>query len=746
MATETLTEITYEQRIDALHHTKLAHTQEKQEVVGSMNHDDWALILPPLETRKIVQTISGSGMPITDVLIAGFEPKSNHPGGGFFGPKICGENFRALLEAHPAYVDPMSSLLGGYYVNFGSYRKVGWNPDLDYPHLRPEQARYKLGTGIGATQHFCQDLTLGLTLGWGKLLDKIRRYRTQNGPEHGDFYDGLENVVLGMQAWVRTNVDEARRMATAETHPQLRANLLEVADMNEWLITEPPRTFREACQWIGWYDMAARMYNGSGSLGRLDVVLQPYYDRDKAAGILDDQEAMFHLACLLLMDTAYIQLGGPDEQGHDVTTPLSYLVLEAAHRLRIPANVGVCVGKEIDPQLTRRGVEIMVEDRTGIPKFLGIDNVVEGFARNGYPLELARQRAYSGCHWFALPGREYTLNDCVKINLGAVFEVAWEEMFADGSVQPSVAGLWQRFERHLARAVEVLAEGLDFHLEHMHEVFPELVLDLLCHGPIEKGLDASHGGVEFYNLCVDGAALATVADSFAALEQRVEQEGRLTWPEVKGYIDSDWAGPDGERARLMMKSIPRYGSGGSRADEYAVQVTRLFTDLVKARPTPGGRNLIPGLFSWANTIPMGKVLKATPNGRHAGAPISHGANPDPGFRKDGAPSAMAVAIASVQPGWGNSAPMQIELDPGLARGEKAVDNITDLVQTHMELGGTQINMNVMDAAQVLEAHQDPSKYPDLVVRVTGFSAYFASLSPEFRQLVVDRIIAEGQAQ
>ena len=58
------------------------------------------------------------------------------------------------------------------------------------------------------------------------------------------------------------------------------------------------------------------------------------------------------------------------------------------------------------------------------------------------------------------------------------------------------------------------------------------------------------------------------------------------------------------------------------------------------------------------------------------------------------------------------------------------------------LGGTQINMNVMDAARVLEVHKDPSKYPDLVVRVTGFSAYFASLSPEFRQIVVDRIVSE----
>ncbi|MEN6532822.1 MAG: glycine radical domain-containing protein, partial [Bryobacteraceae bacterium] len=60
---------------------------------------------------------------------------------------------------------------------------------------------------------------------------------------------------------------------------------------------------------------------------------------------------------------------------------------------------------------------------------------------------------------------------------------------------------------------------------------------------------------------------------------------------------------------------------------------------------------------------------------------------------------------------------------------------------HFDLGGTQINANILDRQQVLEAHRDPSRFPDLIVRVTGFSAYFASLSPDLRQLVVDRIIA-----
>ena len=66
--------------------------------------------------------------------------------------------------------------------------------------------------------------------------------------------------------------------------------------------------------------------------------------------------------------------------------------------------------------------------------------------------------------------------------------------------------------------------------------------------------------------------------------------------------------------------------------------------------------------------------------------------------------------------------------------------IKAIIRTHFQLGGTLINVNVMDKQKILEAHKDPSKYPDLVVRVTGFTAYFAMLTPQFRQLVVDRIL------
>lgn len=83
--------------------------------------------------------------------------------------------------------------------------------------------------------------------------------------------------------------------------------------------------------------------------------------------------------------------------------------------------------------------------------------------------------------------------------------------------------------------------------------------------------------------------------------------------------------------------------------------------------------------------------------------------------------------------------MQWEIDPSLARQDNA-ELIGAILRAHFRMGGTLVNVNVMDKETVLAAHENPEKYPELVVRVTGFTAYFSMLSPRFRQLVVDRIL------
>ena len=711
--------IDYAARLDHLRRRKEAQTQEKLRRLGYMNEDDYGMVLPPEDFC--------------------WQPKPNHPNGSFYGLEGWADNFCDLMDRHPVYVDPMDALAGRYMVLLNRMRKCNWPPEFDYSELKPDQERYGIISGIGNDAHFAPDYQIGLALGWGGLLEKVRRCRAEHGPEKAEFYEAEERVIRAVQGWIRRTVEAIRAAEVRETDPVLRNNLREMAEVNRWLIDGPPRTLREACQWIAWFNMASRTYNRDGAGGQLDELLRPYYERDRREGRIDDEDAVFLLACLLLNDPHYYQLGGPDAEGRDQTSHLSFLILEAAHRLRSTCNLTIRVHDGLDPRLLRKGVEYLLADRKAWPRFSGDKALVEGFMRNGYSAELARRRIAVGCNWMALPGLEYTMNDTVKINVAKVFLVAFDEMMADAGTF-SLDSLWRRFEDHLRRAVLCTARGIDVQLDHQHLNEPELLLNLLTHGPIERGLNVTNGGVDLYNMCVDGAGLANVADSLAAIQCRVVEQRRITWEEIASQLRDNYRGVEGERVRLMMRTAPHYGEGGSLGDQWAIKVSQLLTRLVTEKPTPGGRRMIPGWFSWADTLRLGKQVGATPDGRRAGEPIAHGANPRPGFRDDGAATAMVQAIAAIQPGYGNTAPIQLELDPCIAQCDDAVEAITSLITTHFDLGGTLFNINIVDAEQVLAAHKDPSQYPDLVVRVTGFTAYFANLSPEFRQLVVDRLV------
>lgn len=723
--------LSYEERILHLRQTKEKQMQQKLHENGSyMNEDDYGSVPPPAGFHVDIQ----------------YNDPAHHT---FYGAKLWAENFATLLKNHPIYIDPQDALAGRWmfilqrlrpFESAVSNNNMEMAPVFNFDFLKPTQEKYGIISGIGKMHHFAPDYQIGLDLGWGGIRRKVAHYRAIH-PEAAWLYDAEETVLDGIRNWMERTVLEIRQMEETEQDPQLRANLHRMAETNARIVDAPPETFLEACQWMAWFNMLNRTYNRAGAGTQLDVILQPYYERDKAAGLLTDEEATFIIACLLLNDTTYYQIGGPSADGRDLTSPLSFLILEAAHILKTSVNLTIRVHDTLNPKLLRRGIEILVEDKKGYPRFSGDQSLVQGFMKHGYPQRLACQRIAVGCHWMSLPGMEYTLNDLIKINFARVMEVALNEYRDQPVPERTVEELYQRFLQHLSIARDCVAEGIDFHLKYQYLNAPELMLNLLSHGPLEKGRDASNGGMDYYNICVDGAALATVADSFAALEQRIEKEKRLSWADCFEALQSNFAGDKGQYIQSMLSASDRFGRRGSLGDQWAQRISRDFAGMIVSKRTPGGGLMIPGLFSWANTINLGKEVGATANGRHAGEPISHGANPHAGFRKDGALTALSTAVASVQCGYGNTAPMQLEFNPAVIGDDQAVDAIEAIIKTHFALGGTLINVNVVDREKLLDAYDHPEKYPDLIVRVTGFTAYFSALSPEFRKLVIDRVIS-----
>jgi formate C-acetyltransferase len=271
---------------------------------------------------------------------------------------------------------------------------------------------------------------------------------------------------------------------------------------------------------------------------------------------------------------------------------------------------------------------------------------------------------------------------------------------------------------------------------------PELVYNLFMHGPIERGLNCSEGGVDILNFNIDGVALATVADSFAAIEQRILIEKRITWKELYDSLDNNYKGA--ENIRLMMKNIKRLGSPDSLAKDWAVKIRDYFVQCCKTEGTPRYHlPIIPGMFSHGTILELGAKLPATPNGRRSSEAISHSNEPEPGFAQGlhtFSPTLKANAVAILQPGYGNSAPLHLDIDLDLLKHEGGVDALIALIHSHNQMGGTLINLNCLTKKKLLEAHENPEKHPDLIVRVTGYSAFFASLSKEYRQQIVDRFL------
>ncbi|MBQ8208462.1 MAG: pyruvate formate lyase family protein [Clostridia bacterium] len=653
--------LTYKDRIKAMRETKIKHTLEKREQNGFTDLDDFGTVPLP-EGYEVM-------------------PYYNSENGSFYGEEAMAENFCRVLDAHPAYVDPMEMLCGRWRDMLVNYRgDVHYMPDwmkkneklrnfvhgganamwskrwdeksFPYDHLKPLQKKYNIQTGIDGDAHFACDYRIGLKLGFGGFLGKIEKYRKINEGKD-TFYDAEEKCVRAMIRFIDRHIERIKELLLIEDRPEIFKTLSEMKRVCENIRTDAPKTFHEACQWVAFFNCFARIYTRDGAGFQIDRILLPYYENDIKSGILDDEKTKFLIANLLLIDPHYYQISGVDSEDRDMTNHLSYLVLEGADMINISCNLTVRYHENCDPKFFRTAVEHLFKNKNGWPRFCGDRALLEGYMKNGVSKETARERIAVGCNWMCVPGKEFPMNDTVKINIAKVLEEALKSLKEEEI--NSLERLTELFSEHLRIAAEVTAAGVNLHLDHIGDVTPELIMNLMFKDSIEKGLDASRCA-ELYTVGVDGAGLAVVADSLAAIEQRIENEKLLTWDGLFEALDNNFAD---ERTRLMLASCPKYCSGDSLADKWALWLTDVYTKTIRETKMPEGRMLIPGWFSWARTIEYGSAVGATPNGRRSGEPISHGANPNPHFRRDGAVTAQSNGIASVQPGYGNTAPLQI---------------------------------------------------------------------------------------
>lgn len=570
-------------------------------------------------------------------------------------------------------------------------------------------------------------------------------------------------AAIGLGArWSRHCAEAAR----AETCPERARELRELAEILAQVPARPARSFHEAVQsvFLTYAMLHQESFQHGISFGRLDQLLGPYYERDRAAGRISPERAVELLGCFLgkaaellplfnSMATEYfsglssasgITLGGTDAEGRDATHEVSFLLLEAYDQMRLrQPNLHLRVHPGSDPALLARACEI-VKAGGGMPAFFNDAAVVPALVELGAAPPDARDYSIVGCVEWGIPGRHFPAAGAGFLSLPAALDRALHGgAHADEGGTPrefgSMGELVAAFEDELETLVATAVAGNDA-IETAHARWrPTPLLSLLVEDCVANARDVTAGGARYDTTGLQGVGVADVADSLAAIERLVFQEGRVSLRTLLDAVDRDFAGAEELRTRVTERT-PKFGQDQGLPEHWARHVVERFCAAVRRHRNPRGGPYVPGFWTMTTHVGFGRRLGALPSGRRAGAPLSDGLSPGNGCDSEGPTASMMAAARAASPGVGNGLCLNEKLDPWYLRGESGTRLLADLTRGYFAAGGMQVQFNVVDAAVLLDARAHPERHRDLVVRISGYSAYFNDLTEEMKDEIIARTL------
>jgi len=234
--------------------------------------------------------------------------------------------------------------------------------------------------------------------------------------------------------------------------------------------------------------------------------------------------------------------------------------------------------------------------------------------------------------------------------------------------------------------------------------------------------------------------VGTMADALTALKYHVFDQKTLSMAELLAALGDDFAGHERMR-QLLLNKTPKYGNDDDYADDVMVAVFDAYFDAIDGRQSTKGGTYRINLLPTTVHVYFGSVIGATPDGRRAAEPLSEGISPVQGADRRG-PTAVVKSVAKMDHVRTGGTLLNQKFTPQLLKDDDGLDNLGHLVRTFFKLDGHHIQFNVVDAATLRAAQQNPEQYRDLIVRVAGYSDYFCDLG----QVLQDEIIARTAHQ
>ena len=642
-----------------------------------------------------------------------------------------------------------------------------------------EQVQLLNGLGIGncgaVPGHFVPNYRKALRIGWKGIQDEAMVVA-----EQGRTLDqrNLARAIVICAGAVRLLMERyagaAERLAEAESDSARSKELREIARICRKVPWLPPATFPEALQSI-WMThmlvMAAESYPGPGvSPGRIDQYLYPYYKRDLDEGRLTREQAKEWLQCFWIkhnyvydyqgwsgtnqgINSSFgqlITLAGMDAEGNDASNDLTYLILDVIEEMNLlEPKPNIRIHARSSDRLLERIVD-MIAHAQGSPFLVNFDeNSIAGLRWEGLPEEELWDYTPVGCLENTLPGCDRSGTVDVNLNLAKAVEltlndgrdIASGRQVGPRTGDPRTFASFEQFFDAFRAQLRYLLEWI-IRVNNVADACrarwePVPYNSALVDGCLENGRDSNAGGARHNFLTVEGIALATAVDSLAAVKNLVFEDRQITMEQLLEAIRLNFEGRESIRQTLLNKA-PKYGNDESYADDIARETSRFWSEEAFRHTSPTGKRYRGGYLSWNYWVAYAPSTAATPDGRRRGQFLSNAVCPVNGADRRG-PTAVIKSVGKLDlETVPNGASHTMSFSPTLLREPEQRQKMIGLLRAYGKVGGTCVQVNVIDANTLREAQKHPQEYGNLLVRVTGYNAYFVGLGKEIQDEIIAR--------
>ncbi|MCP4359708.1 MAG: formate acetyltransferase [Chloroflexi bacterium] len=623
----------------------------------------------------------------------------------------------------------------------------------------------------GGVAHLAPDYEKLLAIGTEGIAAEAAKRQKEVDAKSDEwlYYEATMIIAEGLAQFGERYANLADEMAAKEPLPERKVELENIAQICRRVPRKGASSFYEALQSLFFVQIAINLESLDNGIcpGRMDQYLYPFYERDIQAGKLTRAEAKELLSAFSIKTSEIIPIfseritqfhggflsgqvvtvGGVDANGDDAVNELSYIFLEVMDDLQMRQPNYHARLSVTSPQAYRDKINAILSAGGNSPALYNDEIIIETMVQQGYKVEDARNYTGIGCVEPVAQGQSFASTDAALVNVPLCLEMALNEgirfgaFVRSGAKTVSVANM-----KSMADVKAAFATQLEFQLRNLiadlqaievanRNYHPTPLTSALLDGCLKSGKCSTAGGATYNFSGVQCVGASDVGDALYAIETAVFRDQKLSLPELVDILQGDipnapWS--------AYLRGLNKFGNDDEKVDLWTRYVIETFSDFMSQFENTRGGKYTTGLYSVTAHRFFGKITGAMAHGRKKGQTFSSGIAPGNGADRNG-PTALLNSMNRLDfSKTANGINFNLKFDRHTLRGKTGTMALDSLIKTYFRRGGMQAQINVLDPQVLLKARDNPDLYPNLLVRVSGYSAYFNDLTPEMQDEIIRR--------